>query len=481
MDVEMKTSKSLKAVGSMAGAFLGVALAAAAPPLAFGAAPVTPPGLVKHVMVIDLENEGFSTTFGPTSPAVYLNTTLLSQGELIVNYFATSHVSLGNYIAQVSGQGPTFSTNNDCINLASLSHPPVLGGFTDVTPGTDAADQVNNPGQVVGNGCVYPAPTATTRGAQTIGDQLDNSAALARELPPGLHWREYAEDMGADISRDYGDADPLGGADCAHAPIGGSDLSNSAAANDQYATRHNPFVYFHSVIDNVARCNAHVVPLGHVMVGQNGAPDVFVGHLFQDLQSASTTPQFMFITPNLCDDGHDATCAGPNTEGTKNASGHNIGGLVGADLWLKHWMPMIFNSPAYRDGSLLVVLTFDESDTEDARACPNADQSTCNAPVGPNMSNYGFSQILGLFGAQTPPTQPGVYPGGGQVGAVVFNSHLVKPGTVNTTGVYNHFSALRTYEDLLRITEGGDDGQGHLGNAARAGVTPFGADVFNRH
>jgi hypothetical protein len=434
-----------------------------------------PPGAIKHVMVIDLENEDYSTTFGPNSPAVYLNTTLLSKGELIVNYFGTSHVSLGNYVAQVSGQGPTASTNSDCINGYTLTHPPVLGSFNNITPGTDATDQVNNPGQVVGDGCVYPAPTSSSRGAQTIGDQLDTPADLKHPLPPGLHWRAYAEDMGDDPARDYGDPDPLGGGDCAHAPIGGADNSNTAAADDQYATRHNPWVYFHSVIDNVARCDTHVVPLGKVMVGQGATPDVFVGHLFQDLQSASTTPSFMFITPNLCNDGHDATCAGPNTEG-----GH-VGSLAGADLWLKHWMPMIFNSPAYRDGSLLVVLTFDEGATTDARACPNSDQSTCNAPVGPNMIDYGYSPLLGLFRAQTPPTQPNVYPGGGQIGAVVFNAHQITPGSVNTTGVYNHFSALRTYEDLLGISQGGDDGAGHLGNAARSGVIPFGADVFNRH
>src|SRR5262249_48141219 len=125
-------------------------------------------------------------------------------------------------------------------------------------------------------------------------------------------WREYAEDMGNDLTRDFGFADALGGTDCAHPFIGGNDLSNSAAVNDQYATRHNPFVYFHSVIDSDARCNAHVVPLGKLTVGTNGASDRFSGHLYRDLRQASTTPEFMFVTPNLCNDGHDATCAGPN-------------------------------------------------------------------------------------------------------------------------------------------------------------------------
>ncbi len=53
------------------------------------------------------------------------------------------------------------------------------------------------------------------------------------------------------------------------------------------------------------------------------------------------------------------------------------------------------------------------------------------------------------------------------------------PGSVNTTGAYNHFSALRSYEDLLGITTGGDDDLGHLGFAAADGLVPFGSDVFN--
>ncbi len=61
-----------------------------------------------------------------------------------------------------------------------------------------------------------------------------------------------------------------------------------------------------------------------------------------------STPKFAFITPNLCDDGHDATCAGTERRG------HHRGGLIGADLWLKPWMPLILNSPAYRSGSTLV-------------------------------------------------------------------------------------------------------------------------------
>lgn len=79
-----------------------------------------------------------------------------------------------------------------------------------------------------------------------------------------------------------------------------------------------------------------------------------------------------------------------------------------------------------------------------------------------------------------PGTTPYIYAGGGQVGSVLFNARLIKPGTVNTTGSYNHYSALRSYEDLLGIVRGGDDGLGHLGYAAVPGLKPFGPDVFNR-
>jgi hypothetical protein len=88
-------------------------------------------------------------------------------------------------------------------------------------------------------------------------------------------------------------------------------------------------------------------------------------------------------------------------------------------------------------------------------------------------------QVLGVTGI-TPNVAPpaGTLPGGGQVGALLLNDRFIKPGSVNTTP-YNHYSALRSYEDLLGITTGGSDGFGHLGMAGAAGLTPFGPDVFN--
>ena len=224
-------------------------------------------------------------------------------------------------------------------------------------------------------------------------------------------------------------------------------------------------MYFHSIIDNQAECDAKVVPLGTVAVGVGGAPDVFSGHLAHDLASESTTPEFAFITPNLCNDGHDMTCKGPNTEG-----GHT-GGLVGADLWLKHWMPLILGSPAYQSGHTLVVVTFDEGNAvTDTASC-------CNEQPGPAQPLPGVSPIFAALKPPLPVSPPGT--GGGKVGAVLLNPRYIIAGTDNTTGAYNHYSALRSYEDLLGIWKGGSDGLGHLGFAGQAGLVPFGRDVFN--
>jgi hypothetical protein len=252
-----------------------------------------------------------------------------------------------------------------------------------------------------------------------------------------------------------------------------------SSTTDQYADRHNPFIYFHSVIDNERACDNEVVPLGTVTLGAGGSANTFSGHLAQDLASPNTTPAFSFITPNLCDDGHDATCAGTNDAGTAT------GGLTGINDWLSTWMPLILDSPAYQSGKMLVVITSDEAAVTDSSAGGGE-------TPGPNSDNPGYSPLLNqpiaafgnltdydLLGFHfTPGVEPaaGTLPGGGKVGALVLNPKWVAPGVVDATGSYNHYSALRTYEDLLGITTGGADGHGHLGFASTA--SDFGSDVF---
>ena len=432
----------------LAAALGAVALAGAIAPATAAASTKAPtvvraalaPGKINHILLIEFENEGYEATFGPGSPATYLNGTLRPKGELLQNYYAIGHNSLDNYIAQVSGQAPTEDTQADCADNGFA--------FANVTPGTPDANQAANPGQVDGEGCVYPASVPT------IASQLD------AKYPPNktthvAAWRAYDQDMGNTPARDGGAPDPTGGTDCGHPAIGATDTAEVATPSDQYTTRHNPFVWFHSIIDNTAECDANVVPLG--TLGPNGTPSP-AGHLASDLKSEKTTPRFGFITPNLCDDGHDGTCAGPNSTG-----GH-AGGLTGADEFLRAWMPLILSSPAYKHGDMLVVITFDESDVGGAGAA----NACCNEQPGPNTHAPGDAGD----------SSDGEAPGGGQIGALLLNPKYVVAGSTDTTGSYNHYSALRSYEDLLGLTKGGVDGEGHLGFAAAAGLTPFGTDVF---
>ena len=68
----------------------------------------------------------------------------------------------------------------------------------------------------------------------------------------------------------------------------------------------------------------------------------------------------------MCSDGHDAVCHGNNLSGgfsnpnTPRAPENYTGGLYSADLFLKHVVPAIEKSAAFKDGGLIDI-TFDEA------------------------------------------------------------------------------------------------------------------------
>jgi phospholipase C len=345
------------------------------------------PPHIKHVFILVLENQNYETTFGADPPSPYLANRLTSRGELLKQYYAIAHESNPNYLAMISGQSPNGETQSDCQD------------YSEFAPGTPTMD-----GQYIGQGCVYP------NGVETIANQLEDS---------GYTWRGYMQDMNA--STPAGDPE----VSCRHPAVGAPDDTQQAGADDQYATRHNPFVYFHQIID-FDTC------------AQN---DVDLRHLRRDLKHERTTPNYSFITPDLCNDAHDSPC--PNGR---------PGGMEQATTFLRKWVPRIRHSRAFRHRGLLMV-TFDEAEdvggSADASAC-------CDEQPGPNTINPGG------------PT-PG--PGGGRIGSVLL-SPCIRPGTVNNDP-YNHYSMLRWVEDNF--------GQPHLGYAGQSGLKGFDAKVLNRH
>ncbi|HTA32410.1 MAG TPA: alkaline phosphatase family protein [Solirubrobacteraceae bacterium] len=380
------------------GATLGSALAArgaAAPAHAAARTPAYKQPKVRHVFVIVLENESYASTFGDPSADPYLAQTLPAQGALLESYYATGHESNDNYISLVSGQPPNLENQADCQIFSEFLGAELL------------ADGVEE-----GQGCVFPSTVAN------IGTQL--SAA-------GMSWKAYEQDMGNDPNREA--------AACGHPALESRDETQSAVEGDGYATRHDPFVYFQSVIADETYCDGHVVAMGSPSGAMPAAALRGETGLATDLARAGKTPSFSFITPNLCNDGHDYPCA-------NQPSGASA--LADIDAFLETWVPKITGSPAFRKGGLLEI-TFDESEG------PQGDSSSCCGETpGPN------TPLPGITG-----------PGGGRVGAVLI-SPFIKPGTVSPTP-YNHYSSLASWESLFGLPR--------LADAASVPAI-FGADVF---
>jgi hypothetical protein len=281
--------------------------------------------------------------------------------------------------------------------------------------------------QTAQNCSTYENLTPGTAGAggQTLGHGCVYPGAtqtLAGQLTAKhLTWRSYQEGMdepGTGAGSAYGA--------CGHPALGAPDptAAPTAPAGQAYATWRNPFVYFHSVIDSRA-CASN---------------DVGLDKLKSDLASAHSTPSFAYVVPDRCHDGNPTPCA-PGAPA----------GMSAADGWLKKIVPQITASKAYRENGLLV-LTVDEApasgEFEDSSSC-------CGQPAFPNM----------------PAPAGGIGPpGGGQVGALLLSPFIKGGATVQDT--YNHFSLLRTVEDLY--------GLAHLGYAGGKEVSSFAPSLFTK-
>jgi acid phosphatase len=137
------------------------------------------------------------------------------------------------------------------------------------------------------------ACTSTAWSAPNIVDRLAGA---------GLTWKAYMEDMPSNCY--------------------GGDSGN-------YAVRHNPFVYYNDIASNSTRC-ARIVPAG--------ASD---SALINDLGSTSTASNYMWLTPNKCNDMHSC-------------------GVATGDAYMADLVQRILSSPVFTSQRAALFITFDE-------------------------------------------------------------------------------------------------------------------------
>jgi hypothetical protein len=280
--------------------------------------------------------------------------------------------------------------------------------YGDVVPGTVPATSTTE--QVEGNGCVYPATTKTV-----AGELVEKKKK----------WKAYVEDMAKGAEAGLPTS-------CRHPEVNTPDNSHEPVPGDAYETWRNPFVYFHSIVDSEECAKA----------------DVDLEQLTADLKKEGKKfPALAYIVPSACHKGGEAPCEPEAPTGP-----------VAAEETVKKLIPEIEKSPAYVEGGVIIVtssLARQTGEKPDASAC-------CVAPTYVNVPEPPESE-LGPGGVKATG-------GGGKVGMVLV-SNFVEPGTVNETVYYNHFSLLRTLEEIFELEP--------IGYAAEPAVTGFAEEVFN--
>ncbi|HEX4731569.1 MAG TPA: alkaline phosphatase family protein [Solirubrobacterales bacterium] len=304
-------------------------------------------GRIKHVFLISLVSSGYQEAFGTTgSQMPYLNSTLRPKGLLLTNYSVLSEAVTPNGIAAISGQPPNKLTKAEC---------PTYAAF----PSTS---KTSSRGVVSGEGCVYPVESNTLAGELAVD---------------GFTWTAYMEGMKSPTTGEPENCVYPGAEEEAVIETGG------------YAARLNPFTHFHSLLD----------------VGECAERDVPITELAKDLKSEAKTPNFSYISPDLCSAGVTGQCP----EGAPT-------GAAAADAWLAEVVPEITKSPAYKKDGLLII------------------------------SFGGINQPAPLAEGETAPPAPA---NPLKTGAILLSKFITKNST--DAAPYNPYSLLRANEEMFAL------------------------------
>ncbi len=192
---------------------------------------------------------------------------------------------------------------------------------------------------------------ASSSSYQVAASNPDIASQLEGASPP-LTWHEYSE---AQLSACQLD-----------------DSGSDSTPPGTFASKHDPMTHFLITQNNTSDCDANDVSYE----AEGSMPGLAAD------QNAGTFYNYVFISPNLCDDGHDSCTTGKVPQ---------------QDAWLQANVPIITGSSTYQQNGVLFV-TWDEGGS-------------------------GSDSIL----------------------TVILSPMLAAPGSSNNTA-YSHFSTLSTIE-----------------------------------
>ena len=279
-----------------------------------------------HVFIIAMENHLTDQIIGNTD-APYINQ-LATDYAVDQNYYGVTHPSLPNYLTLVSGDYQGIW--DDCKAGAAITCAP-----QEFVP--SASDATNQ-----------SLLTAAQVTASSAVPHLFNGKNLIDQLESKhLTWKAYMENL------------PTAGSTVEYAPV------INGTTVKLYAQKHNPFMYFSDITTNASRL-AKIVPFDQ-------------SSFAHDLNSNSV-PNFVWISPNQCNDMHGISPSGaalvnlPDCGYPAAGLDHKI--IARGDAFVKQTVQAIMSSKAWNNNSS-IVLWWDENDYSGSQGC-------CNSPTGQN-------------------------------------------------------------------------------------------------
>jgi hypothetical protein len=294
--------------------------------------------------------EHLSLTVTPAVPTPTLSvppSTVPGYDHVFLVYMENQNFSASSNTAD-HGAGIIGNRSAPYINSLATSNT-LLTNYSAATHNSDPNYVAIAGGSTFGHSAGGNAPSSNcisscTFNVPSLGDRVDAA---------GKTWKQYAD---------------------------GANGNCDTSTHGSYYPDDVPFYYFPTMRNNAGYCQAHWQPLTQ---------------MYTDLQSTSTTPNFVWFAADDCNDMESC-------------------GIAAGDTWLSNTLPKLFASPAWTQQRSLLILTWDEDGN--------------NLPGG--FGNGQTNQVATIM---------------------VGSQHSVKTG-YQSNGRYDHYSTARTIEQSLGLS-----------------------------